>query len=137
LNRALKREFELVTSTLTIDEIAFISLRAKLEEKHGIDKGALRYLKRNPEIVSNLALEVNQIIDSVVSLTTLVEVKDTDIDYMKKAMLAYGLLPRDSLHLAVAHRVGISDFATNDTDFERVRGIRLFRPREKREQGDR
>jgi predicted nucleic acid-binding protein len=39
--------------------------------------------------------------------------------------------------LAVAHRVGISDFATNDTDFERVRGIRLFRPREKREQGDR
>jgi len=33
---------------------------------------------------------------------------------------AFGLLPRDALHIAVIQRLGLSEIATDDADFDRV-----------------
>lgn len=39
LKRGGQGKFELLTSSLTIDEIAFVALRVKLEEKYEITRG--------------------------------------------------------------------------------------------------
>ena len=41
----------------------------------------------------------------------------------------YGLLTGDSIILAVMERYKLIDLATNDPDFERVPGIRVWMPR--------
>lgn len=74
LERSSSDEIELFTSTLTIDEVAFVALKAKLEEEYGVMKNQVLYLKQNPEVVKALASDVNQIVENVLSLTTLVEV---------------------------------------------------------------
>jgi predicted nucleic acid-binding protein len=35
-------------------------------------------------------------------------------------MSTIGLLPRDALHVAVMQRLGLSEIATDDADFDRV-----------------
>ncbi len=67
LNRAMNKEFEIITSTLTIDEIAFIALVENLEEKYGITSNKTQYLKKHPEIVKSLSEDVNSIVNSVIS----------------------------------------------------------------------
>lgn len=41
----------------------------------------------------------------------------------------YRLLPRDALHAACCKAYGIKDIATNDSDFERVGFLEMWRPR--------
>ena len=55
LERASGDEIELLTSTLTVDEVSFVALKAKLEEKYGVTKNQILYLERNPEVVKALA----------------------------------------------------------------------------------
>ena len=50
-----------------------MALKAKLEEKYGVMRNQVLYLKRNPEVVKVLASDVNQMVENVISLTTLVE----------------------------------------------------------------
>jgi len=40
----------------------------------------------------------------------------------------YSLLPNDAIHLATMKKYGIRNIATNDSDFERVGGIKVWRP---------
>jgi len=37
---------------------------------------------------------------------------------------AFGLLPRDALHIAVMQRLGLSEIATDDADFDRMSWLR-------------
>ncbi len=39
-----------------------------------------------------------------------------------------GFLPRDALHIAIMRNYGITAIATNDPDFERAEGIRVWEP---------
>lgn len=129
LNRAMNKEFEIFTSSLTIDEIAFIALVEKLEELHGITSNKTQYLKKYPEIVKSLSKDVNSIVNSVVSLGMIVEVNTSDIQSMQVIIEEDGLLPRDALHLSVASRLGIKDIASNDPDMERIERINIYKPR--------
>jgi predicted nucleic acid-binding protein len=40
----------------------------------------------------------------------------------------HGLLTNDSLNLAVAHRLGINELATADSNFDLVQGIIVYKP---------
>jgi hypothetical protein len=130
LERSSGDKIELLTSTLTIDEVSFVALKAKLEEKHGVMRNQVLYLKRNPDVVKALASDVNQIVGNVLSLTTLVEVSTPDIQQMRLYLKEFGLLPRDAIHLAVAHRLGLAGVASNDSDFDRVPWLTRYAPRE-------
>ena len=41
----------------------------------------------------------------------------------------YRLLISDAVHIAIMKKRGIVDLASNDSDFERVAGINLWKPR--------
>ncbi len=129
LERASGDEIELLTSTLTIDKVSFVALKAKLEEKYSVTKNQILYLKRNPEVVKALASDVNQIVENVLGLTTLVEVNAPDIQQMRLYVEEFGLLPRDAIHLAVAHRLGLTCMASSDSDFDRVPWLTRYAPR--------
>ena len=129
LERSSGDEIELLTSTLTIDEVSFVALKAKLEEKYGVMRNQVLYLKRNPEVVKVLASEVNRIVENVLGLTTLVEVNAPDIQQMRLYVKEIGLLPRDAIHLAVARRLGLTCMASSDSDFDRVPWLTRYAPR--------
>ena len=120
LERSCGDEIELLTSTLTIDEVSFVALKVKLKEKYGVTRNQVLYLKRNPEVVMALASDVNQIVENVLSLTTLVSVSAPDIQQMRLYIKEFGLLPRDAIHLAVTHRLGLTCMASSDSDFDGI-----------------
>jgi len=129
LERSSEDGIELLTSTLTIDEVSFVALKAKLEEKYGVTKNQVLYLKRNPEVVKALASDVNQIVENVLGLATLTEVSAPDVQQMRLYMEEFGLLPRDAIHLAVVHRLGLTCMASSDSDFDRVPWLTRYAPR--------
>ncbi len=40
----------------------------------------------------------------------------------------YGLLTADAIHLSTVEQYGIRNIATNDSDFERVESINIYKP---------
>lgn len=130
LKHGSQGEFELLTSSLTIDEIAFVALKVKLEEKYEVTRGHVRYLKQHPEVVKALAPEIGEVLDNVRRLCTIVEVNESDIERMQEYMVSFGLLPRDAIHLAVARRMGLSCIASSDEDYDRVSWLSCYAPRE-------
>lgn len=129
LKRGSQGEFNLLTSSLTIDEVAFVALKVKLEEKYRVAKGHVRYLKQHPEVVKALAPEIEDVLDNVRRLCTIVEVDESDIEQMQEYMKSFGLLPRDAIHLAVVHRMGLTCLASSDGDFDRVSWLSRYEPR--------
>ena len=129
LERSSEDGIELLTSTLTIDEVSFVALKAKLEEKYGVTKNQVLYLKRNQEVVKALASDVNQIVENVLGLATLTEVSAPDVQQMRLYMEEFGLLPRDAIHLAVVHRLGLTCMASSDSYFDRVPLLTRYAPR--------
>jgi predicted nucleic acid-binding protein len=129
LKRGSQGEFELLTSSLTVDEIAFVALKVKLEEKYKVTKGHVHYLKQHPEVVKALAPEIGGVLDNVRRLCTIVEVHESDIERMQEYMRSFGLLPRDAIHLAVARRMGLTCIASSDKDFDRVNWLSRYEPR--------
>jgi predicted nucleic acid-binding protein len=130
LKRGSQGEFELLTSSLTIDEIAFVALKVKLEEKYEVTRRHVCYLKQHPEAVKALAPEIGEVLDNVRRLCTIIEVDEVDIERMQEYMESFGLLPRDAIHLAVARRMGLTCIASSDKDFDRVSWLSRYEPRE-------
>jgi len=132
LERASRGEIELFTSVLTIDEVAFVTLKVKLEEKYGVMRSPVLFLKRHPDTVKALAAEVGEVIENVLRLVTLVEVSALDIPKVQEYMREFGLLPRDAIHLAVANRLGLTHLASNDCNFDAVPWLARYAPRPSR-----
>ena len=47
----------------------------------------------------------------------------SDFSRMLENIQAFSLLPRDALHVAIVQRLGLNGIASDDTDFDRVKGI--------------
>jgi predicted nucleic acid-binding protein len=46
----------------------------------------------------------------------------------RRLMKVHHLMSNDALHLAVMQGAGIRNLVTNDPDFDRVEGIRVWKP---------
>lgn len=125
-------EIEAYTSPGVIDEASYILL---------INKGLDLLNSKNPRKVRN-AIESNRdfaencysiiqkfigYIKSIEALKIL-EITGEDAFHIADYGKAYLLHPKDSLHLAVMKRYKINDIASNDSDFNRVEGITVWKP---------
>jgi len=128
LQRASHGEFELVTSSLTVDEVSFVALKAKLEEKLGVSSSQVLYLKKHPDVVKSLASEVTRVTENVLRLSEIIDVNSADVQQISSLMKTFGLLPRDAIHLAVLHRLGLTDIASGDADFDRLPDVTRYAP---------
>lgn len=134
LNAVEVGEISAVTSSIAIDETAYILLKFKASEILGTDRhykilDSLRHDKK----VFEEAWEVVEVhIDFVDALRVknVLQIINQTVDPLELKDLAkkYQLLPRDASHLGMMRRNMIKNIATSDSDFEKVADIKVWMP---------
>lgn len=134
LNTVEKGKINAVTSSIAIDETAYILLKFKAAEILGTDRhykilDSLRHDKK----VFDEAWEVVEVhIDFVDALRVknVLQIITQTADPLELKDLAkkYQLLPRDASHLGIMLRNMIKNIATSDSDFERIKDLKVWMP---------
>ena len=94
-----------------------------------IDANIFLYLKKNWDIIKGLnkawnAVENIKRIENLRIVEIDREIFDTALGYSKK----HCLLSNDAIHVATMKKYGVTNIATNDSDFDRVRWLKVWKP---------
>jgi len=132
LERVERREVQAVISPLVLDEVAYKIVMEKLKIDLALTSNArvLDALKQDPGIVAKAEGELELfsfIIRSYQGLKLIPIPAHSGLDLFPK-MLEEKLLPRDALHLLTMEAHGVKHIATSDPDFERAKGIEVWKP---------
>jgi predicted nucleic acid-binding protein len=124
LERVIRGEMEAFVSVPVLDELFYRLLLARVKDATG--KNPLDVLRE--DLTGALRVHAGLIEDALRKLMTLphvnlVGIDAGDFDRMLDNIEAFALLPRDALHVAVAQRLGIDAIASDDRDFDRVKGV--------------
>lgn len=129
LFRVEERDVEAFTSTIILSEVLHRLMIVEAIEKHELPlRGIVRYLKEHPDIV--MTLEKYSVAPEKIHQmnVAILAVALPDLVGSKGVRDSYGLLTNDSTSVSILERFGITDIATNDSDFERVSGLRVWKP---------
>ena len=88
----------------------------------------LKKLKENPAIIESLTDYVNEINKLLLLPIKVIEIRSTDIARSHVIRQSHGLFVNDSINVAAAERVGITDIVTHDGDIRRVQHINAWAP---------
>ena len=102
----------------------------EISEKEDVEpREVIRLIKENPSVLTK-ASNSFKFIEKMRDLTNLDIVAYTrEIAFLGVTLAKkYFLMSNDATHLATMKTHGISDIATNDPDFERVAGIKVWKP---------
>ena len=91
-------------------------------------KETVKYIKRNPEVISNLAVVWREmdIIDN--SNIIILEDKFSLFPDFVEISRIYNLMATDAMHVSVMKKHGITNIATNDRDFKRIEWLNIWKP---------
>lgn len=128
LRRVERKEYEGYVNNIVISEVLMNFLKSELLISKGIAPHKVaREIKRDPSLIELVDFDV---------VTMLFDGLDLNISFIGFGCVEvtiliekYNLLPNDALHLATMKRYGITNIATNDGDFKRVRGLKVWKPR--------
>lgn len=129
LLRVENRDVRACTSTIILAEVLHRLIIIEAIEKYGLPlKGIVKHLEEHPDVVMGLdkysiAPEKIRQMNVITLVITLEDVLDS-----KRTRESCGLLTNDSTSISVMKRFGIPNIATNDSDFERVAGIEVWKP---------
>jgi len=118
------------TSTLVLNEVLHKLIIAEATNAYGLhsERDAANLLKQYPEKIRGLSkvwMTYAAIKDYPIKICSCDEsVLDMAVGLSNK----YGLLISDATHLAVIKSEGISNIATNDSDFQRIEDLTVYRP---------
>src|SRR5262249_1427307 len=120
---------QLVTATLTLDEVIFTLLQELIARApYHITRNRSQYLQDHPDVVQALMTQIDPLVEALGELLVLESVTAVDIHEMRREMRSSGTLPRDSIHLAVMKRLGLTAIASDDEGFDKHQSIALFMP---------
>jgi len=124
LSRIVRGEIEAFVSIPVLDELFYRLLLARVKE--ATDRNPLDVLRENQ--AEAVAAHSDVIGDSLRKLTllphiNLVGVVAADFNRMLENIQKFSLLPRDALHVAIVQRLGLNGIASDDADFDRVKGM--------------
>ena len=124
LDRVVRGELEAFVSVPVLDELFYRLLLARVKDATG--KNPLDVLRE--DLIGALRAHAGLIGETLRKLMTLphvnlVGIEAGDFDRMLNNIEVFDLLPRDALHLAVTQRLGVDGIASDDRDFDRVKGI--------------
>ena len=88
----------------------------------------MNILKREPEKISELSQVWKNYADLKDYPIIICSFDETALDMAVDLSNRHGLLISDASHLAVMKAQGVTNIATNDSDFERVNGIDIYKP---------
>lgn len=130
LQRVLDGEIVGVTSTHLLSEAIHKIMIAEAAQRHAVQRaGLVGWLQRDPQRVSGLTGYQGA---AAALLRMNVHVLTVETDLLLDAVgvcREAGLLMNDATSVAMMRREGIIDLATNDDDFDRVAGVRVWKPR--------
>lgn len=118
------------TSTLVLNEVLHKLILAEATNTYGLrsEHDAANVLKQNPAKIRGLSQvwKAYSVIKDypIIIISCDESVLDIAVDLSNK----YGLLISDATHLAVIKSEGISNIATNDSDFQRLDEIDIYKP---------
>ena len=129
LDRIRNSEIEGVISVIVLNELLHQLVIGEVSQREGLRPfQTIRYIKGRPDVLTDLAAyEVVEDVERNYGL----QVLGIDVGTFALArtlMREHRLLSNDALHLAVMQIESISDLVTNDKDFDRVVGIRVWKP---------
>jgi len=132
LERIEKRKISGITSTSVVQEathrMMIIEAAIVLRDKNL--KDLVKHLKFHPDIVKKLVGH-RSIPEKIVSFNF--DILSPDIRTIERSQQMknrYGFLSNDALSLQIMQDLKINNLASNDSDFERVDFIRLYKPSE-------
>ena len=82
-------------------------------------------IKSHPEVLKEISLDSPK---ELFDIFNLLNIGGLEVKEAFKIMSKYALLTNDSLNAATMKVNGISNIATNDKDFERIDGLKLWKP---------
>ena len=123
-NRVITGKIEAYTSVLVMDELFYRLLLGMIKDTYGSNPlDVLR--QREAEVVAAYAPTIENALRKLVRLPHihLVGIERDDFYQMATDITDYAIMPRDALHLAVMQRLRVTDIASDDADFDRVREV--------------
>jgi len=118
-------------SAVVLNEFIHKLIIGEVAQKTGIKPGqVIQYLKRKPEALEEL--EAYAIVDEVDTSYDLIilEVTADIFRIARRLMQAYRLMSNDALHLAVMQKSNLQNLVTNDSDFDGIEGVHVWKPGE-------
>lgn len=91
-------------------------------------KEAVTYIKRNPEVISNLEVVWREM--DIIESSNIIILEDKFSlfpDFVEISRI-YNLMATDAMHVSVIKKHGITNIATNDRDFERIEWLNVWKP---------
>ena len=129
LLRCAKGELLGITSTFILAEVLHRLMIAEAIEKELITKkDPVKKLRDNPEIIKKLSTYIHNI-EQISNMN--VEIVQLTLDCIKKSAqirLSEGILTNDSLVVSTMKEVRISNLITNDSDFDRIEWLQIYKP---------
>jgi predicted nucleic acid-binding protein len=118
-----------VVNSIVISEVLYNFLRAEMAEKYGKSYRAVgRYIKENPKVLREVNPAPVSKLFAMQNLFTLEPSKNYVVDKIPKYTSSYNLLSNDLIIALTMKENHITDIATSDPDFERVEGIKVWKP---------
>jgi predicted nucleic acid-binding protein len=130
LKRLEQRDVIGSTSTVSIAEATHKVMLADAVRTHGLDrKGLVARLKREPQLLAALS-EHEAVVPTVRALNIQIELITLDLLEAAAGLSAQlCLLTNDALTVAAMNKLGLTNLATNDDDFDQIAGITVWKPR--------
>lgn len=124
LSRIIHGEIEAFVSIPVLDELFYRLLLALVKESTG--RNPLDVLRENQaKAVAAHSDVIGASLRKLIQLPhiNLVGVATADFKRMLENIQKFSLLPRDALHVAIVQRLGLNGIASDDDDFDRVKGM--------------
>jgi len=127
--KAARREINLHTSVGVAADVVHRAMVSEAIVRFDLQPGEqVPFLKAHPEVVKQLEKYKSVPGWFTQARVDILPVTYREIHNSKQFRDDYGLLTNDSIILAVMARYKITHLATNDRDFRRVPGIRVWKP---------
>ncbi|MCI0361222.1 MAG: type II toxin-antitoxin system VapC family toxin [Planctomycetaceae bacterium] len=129
LDRVERQDVRGVTSTHIVTEVAHRLMAIEAITQFGWPLAGIAYrLRKNASEIQKLALfktSVETILNSKVNVLTIAAPLNLAAAEVSRR---WGLLSSDAMAIAVMQAAGITNLASNDSDFDRVTGIIRYAP---------
>jgi len=114
-------------NNIVVSETLFNFVKAEVCKNHGLKPSEfIRYVKENPKSIGEV--DISDVIDIfTMPNLNLVDVPPKLIPSLKDAH-GKSLLSNDAFHLLTMEYLNIKDIVTNDADFEKIAGIKVWKP---------
>jgi predicted nucleic acid-binding protein len=129
MDRVERQVVQGYTSTALVAEAVHKIMLAEAVQQYSLpDKGIVTRLKEKPEQVKGLTHM--PVTEDFEKMNISIEVVTADLIKEAERLFAqHGLLTNDSITLALMKRLGLTDLATNDDDFDDVSWVTVWKPR--------